>query len=195
VEPFRRGDHRVTRLRLGGLSAGELVALARTLGVGDLSGRVVAQLLDHTGGNALHCRALLEELGPDGLARAGDDLPAPRELAGVVLTRLRALSEPAQGLVTAAAVLGRRCPLAAAAELAGLADPLAALDEAAAAGLLAEDRAGSGAAIIFAHPFSFTARIIVSELTLMPSGSCRRWIDAPKVAIARSASACRWRPD
>lgn len=29
----------------------------------------------------------------------------------------------------------------------------------------------------------------------MPSGSCRRWIDAPKVAIARSACACRWRPD
>ena len=154
---FAGGDHRVTRLRLGGLSAGELVALARTLGVGDLSGRVVAQLLDHTGGNALHCRALLEELGPDGLARAGDDLPAPRELAGVVLTRLRSLPEPAQGLVTAAAVLGRRCPLAAAAELAGLADPLAALDEAAAAGLLAEDRAGSGAAITFAHPLVHAA--------------------------------------
>ena len=75
----------------------------------------------------------------------------------MVLTRLRALSEPAQGLVTAAAVLGRRCPLAAAAELAGLVDPLAALDEAAAAGLLAEDRAGSGAAITFAHPLVYAA--------------------------------------
>ena len=148
---FAGGDHRVTRLRLGGLRAGELVAMARTLGAGDLSGRAVAQLLDHTGGNSLHCRALLEELGPDGLARA-DDLPAPRELAGVVLARLRALSEPAQGLVTAAAVLGRRCPVAAAAALAGLADPLAALDEAAAAGLLVEEGAGSGADIAFAHP-------------------------------------------
>ena len=108
---FAWGDHRVTRLRLGGLSAEELAAMARSLGFGDLSGRSVAQLLDHTGGNALHCRALLEELGPDGLARAEDDLPAPRELAGVILARLKALSEPAQGLVTAAAVLGRssRC--------------------------------------------------------------------------------------
>jgi DNA-binding CsgD family transcriptional regulator len=154
---FAAGDHRVTRLRLGGLSADELVALAQSLGVGDLPGQVVAQLLDHTGGNVLHCRALLEELGPDGLARAGDDLPAPRELAGVVLSRLGALSGPAQGLVTAAAVLGRRCPLAVAAAMAGLADPLAALDEAAAAGLLVEDRAGSGAAVTFAHPLVHAA--------------------------------------
>ena len=78
---FASGDHRVTRLRLAGLSAWELTAMARKLGVGDLSGRAVAQLLDHTGGNSLHCRALLEELGPDGLARAGDDLPAPREVS------------------------------------------------------------------------------------------------------------------
>jgi predicted ATPase len=103
---FASGDHRVTRLRLAGLSAGDLAAMARKLGVGDLSGRAVAQLLDHTGGNSLHCRALLEELGSDGLARAGDDLPAPRELAAVVLARLKALSESAQELITAAAVLG-----------------------------------------------------------------------------------------
>jgi ATP/maltotriose-dependent transcriptional regulator MalT len=149
---FAGGDHRVTRLRLAGLSAGELAAMARELGVGELSGRAIAQLLDHTGGNSLHCRALLEELGPDGLARAGDDLPAPRELAAVVLTRLKALSGPAQGLITAAAVLGRSFPLAAAAALAGLDDPLAALDEATGAGLLVEDRTGAGAAIAFAHP-------------------------------------------
>jgi len=154
---FAGGDHRVTRVRLAGLSAGELAAMARELGVGELSGRAVAQLLDHTGGNALHCRALLEELGPGGLARAGDDLPAPRELAGVVLARLKALSGPAQGLVTAAAVLGRSCPLAAAAALAGLGDPLAALDEAADAGLLVEDRTGSGATIAFAHPLVHAA--------------------------------------
>jgi DNA-binding CsgD family transcriptional regulator len=154
---FAGGDHRVTRLRLAGLSAGELAAMARKLGVGDLSGRAVGQLLDHTAGNSLHCRALLEELGPDGLTRAGNDLPAPRDLAAVVLARLKALSGPAQGLVTAAAVLGRSCPLAAAAALAGLGDPLAALDEAAAAGLLVEKRAGSGAAIAFAHPLVHAA--------------------------------------
>jgi ATP/maltotriose-dependent transcriptional regulator MalT len=154
---FASGDHRVTRLRLAGLNAGELAAMAAELGAGELSGRAVAQLLDHTGGNALHCRALLEELGPGGLARAGDELPAPRELAAVVLTRLKALSGPAQGLVTAAAVLGRSCPLAAAAALAGLDDPLAALDEAAGAGLLVEDQTGIGAVIAFAHPLVHAA--------------------------------------
>ena len=154
---FTSGDHRVTRLRLAGLSAEELAAMARELGVGDLSGRAVAQLLDHTGGNSLHCRALLEELSPGDLARAGDNLPAPRELAAVVLSRLAALSQPAQSLVTAAAVLGRSCPMATAAALAGLGDPFAALDEAADAGLLVEDRAGSGAAIAFAHPLVHAA--------------------------------------
>jgi DNA-binding CsgD family transcriptional regulator len=117
----------------------------------------VIQLLDHTRGNSLHCRALLEELGPGGLARAGQDLPAPQALAGIVLSRPRALPQPAQMLVTAAAVIGRRCPLAATAALAGLADPLAALDQAAAAGLVAEDRAAPGAHIAFTHPLVHAA--------------------------------------
>ena len=140
---FAGGDHRVTRVRLAGLSAQELTAMARELGVGELSSRAVAQLIDHTGGNFLHCRALLEELGPGGLARAGDDLPAPRELAGVVLARLKALSGPARGW-SRGVVLGRSFPLAAAAALARLDDPLAALDEAVGAGLLMEDRTGAG---------------------------------------------------
>src|SRR5580704_4305410 len=78
---FAEGDDRATRLRLDGLGTRELVAMARALGVGDLSGRAAAQLLDHTGGNSLHCRALLEELGPGGLGRAERDLPAPLALA------------------------------------------------------------------------------------------------------------------
>ena len=154
---FAGGDDRATRLRLDGLGAQELVAMARALGVGDLSGRAVTQLLDHTGGNSLHCRALLEELGQGGLVRAGGDLPAPRALAAVVLARLEALSGPARGLVTAAAVLGRRCPLAAAATLAGLGDPLTALDEAVAAGLVTEEQETSALLIAFAHPLVHAA--------------------------------------
>jgi DNA-binding CsgD family transcriptional regulator/tetratricopeptide (TPR) repeat protein len=152
---FAAGDDRATRLRLGGLSAADLAAMAQALGAGDLPGRAVAQLLEHTGGNSLHCRALLEELGQGGLAWAGGELPAPRALASVVLARLEALSQPAQGLVRAAAVLGRRCPLADAAALGGVADPGAALDEAAAAGLLAQEPAGAD--IAFAHPLVHAA--------------------------------------
>ncbi len=154
---FAGGDDRATRLRLDGLAAADLVALAADLGVGELSGAAVAQLLDHTGGNALHCRALLEELGPGGLALAGGELPAPRALAAVVLARMDALPGPARALVLAAAVLGRRCPLAAAAALAGLADPVTALDELAGAGLVAEAQAVSGPDIIFAHPLVYAA--------------------------------------
>jgi DNA-binding CsgD family transcriptional regulator/tetratricopeptide (TPR) repeat protein len=154
---FAGGDHRATRLRLGGLRAADLVAMAKTLGAGDLPARAATQLLEHTGGNALHCRSLLEEFGPGGLARAGQDLPAPRALAAIVVSRLQALSGPAQGLVTAAAVLGRRYPLATAAELAELADPLDALDEAVASGLVTEEQAASGVHITFAHPLVHAA--------------------------------------
>jgi DNA-binding CsgD family transcriptional regulator len=152
---FAGGDDRATRVRLAGLSAEELAAMARALGAGDLPGWAVAQLLAHTGGNSLHCRALLEELGPGGLTRAGGERPAPRALASVVLARLEALSPPARELVRAAAVLGRRCPLAGAGVLGGVTDPAAALDEAAAAGLLAQEPAGAG--IAFAHPLVHAA--------------------------------------
>jgi DNA-binding CsgD family transcriptional regulator/tetratricopeptide (TPR) repeat protein len=148
---FVGGDERVTRLRLGGLCAADVAALARTLGAGDLSARAVARLLEHTGGNALHCRALIEELSQGDLARADRDLPAPRALADVVLGRLEALSQPARGLVAAAAVLGRRCPLALAGALAELINPLPALDEAVAGGLVVEDLSGSAAQIAFPH--------------------------------------------
>src|SRR6204780_4209732 len=154
---FAEGDDRATRLRLDGLEAQELVAMARALGVGDLSRRAAAQLLDHTGGNSMHCRALLEELGSGGLARVGGDLPAPRALAPVILARLIFLSRQARGLVAAAAVLARRCPLAVAATLAGLADPLTALDEAVASGLVTEERAAVAPDISFAHPLVHAA--------------------------------------
>jgi len=61
---FASGDHRVTRLWLAGLSAGELVAMARELGVGDLSGRAVAQLLDHTGGTRCTAGPCSKSLAP-----------------------------------------------------------------------------------------------------------------------------------
>jgi hypothetical protein len=86
---FASGDHRVTRLRLDGLTGRDLAAMARSLGAGDLSGRAIAQLLEHTGGNALHCGALLEELGPGGLERAGHD-----SLGSGVRKATRLLSRP-----------------------------------------------------------------------------------------------------
>src|SRR5580692_8189972 len=51
---FVAGDARVTRIRLGGLSAGDLTELARALGLGVLSDRGASRLVDHTQGNALY---------------------------------------------------------------------------------------------------------------------------------------------
>ena len=148
---FLAGDYRAGRVRLGGLVPEEVVALGRALGAGELPRRVVSRLLEETGGNPLYCRAVLEEAGAEGRDLGGGTLQVPRSLAGAVLARVSALSPAARELVAAAAVLGQHCGLAAAAQLADLADPLPALEEAAAAGILAEQPTGAGAVIGFSH--------------------------------------------
>ena len=148
---FLAGDHRASRVRLAGLGPAEVMALGRALGVGELPRRAVGRLLEQTGGNPLYCRAVLEEAGIAGLDRPGGALQVPRSLAGVVLGRVGALGPAARELVAAAAVLGHHCELAAAAALAGLDDPLPALGEAVAAGILAEQPGGAAAGIGFGH--------------------------------------------
>ena len=150
---FLAGDHRAGRVRLGGLSAADVVTLGRALGAGELPRRAVDRLLEETGGNPLYCRAVLEEFGAGGLdvERLGGALGVPRSLAGVVLLRVGALSATARELVAAAAVLGDPCELATAAALANLGDPLPGLGEAVAAGILAEQPSGAEAGIGFTH--------------------------------------------
>ena len=126
------------------------MALGRALGAGDLPPGAVGRLLSQTGGNPLYCRAVLEELSIEGVGRPGGVLQVPRSLAAVVLTRVGALSPAAQELVVAAAVLGDRCELAAAAALARLSDPLPALEEAVTAGILTE-QPSAAKGIGFAH--------------------------------------------
>ena len=148
---FVAGDHRAGRVRLGGLGPGDVVTLGRAIGAEELPLRAVDRLLEHTGGNPLHIRAVLEECGAEGLDRPGGALPVPRSLAAMVLARVGALSPAARQLVAAAAVLGHHCQLAAAAELAGLDDPLPPLEEAGAAGVLTEQPGGLTAGIGFPH--------------------------------------------
>ena len=69
-------------VRLGGLGAGEVAALGRALGVGELPRRAVAHLLEQTGGNPLYCQAVLEEAVAGGLELADGPLGVPRSLAG-----------------------------------------------------------------------------------------------------------------
>lgn len=136
---FVAGDHRVVRVPLGGLGPEELVELCRASGAGELTRRAAVRLVGDTGGNPLYCCTLLQELGSGIVDDRGRVRRVPRRLADVVVRRLRSLDADARGLVAASAVLGQHAPLGVAGALAGLDDPLPALERASAARLLAEE--------------------------------------------------------
>ena len=91
---------RVSSIRLEGLTESETGELIRALGDAEGDAGYVTAVLLRSGGNPY----LIEEL-----VAAGDGrLPGP--LAEIVLTRVRRLTAPAQGVVRAAAVIGQRVP-------------------------------------------------------------------------------------
>lgn len=139
------------RLTLTGLSAGEVCELAAA-STGPLPPTAVVRLLDHTAGNPLHVKALLEQVPPAHLMSATFLLPAPLGYARLIEQRLAGCTDEAQALVAAASVLGMSCPLHAAARLAELKLPLPALEEAVGAGLLDETPEPGGPRVSFPHP-------------------------------------------
>jgi DNA-binding CsgD family transcriptional regulator len=157
---FIAGDHRAAKIRLGGLTAPQIVTLGRALGQPEISVPAAARLRDDTGGSPLYCRVLLEEADADQWRewQAGAAGPAtPPALAAMLLARVDRLSGQARNLVQAAAVLGRVASLAAVASLAGLSDPVPALDEAVEAGLVRHEQRPDGASVVFAHPLVYRA--------------------------------------
>ena len=143
---------RARRIRLHGLTPPDLQPLARALLGMELALAARERLCEHTGGNPLYVRALLEELPATALADQSRALPAPHSYSAIVLTRVAQLSHSAQDLLAAASVIGVRSSLPVAAAAAGIGDPVAAFDEACAAGLVTQAvRAGTGA-ISFSHP-------------------------------------------
>ncbi|MEV2196229.1 AAA family ATPase [Streptomyces phaeochromogenes] len=145
------------RLPLEGLSVDELTELSGELGAAPLSRRVAARLWTHTHGNPLHTRALLDQVPLDVLVASDAALPAPRSYVRLVNDRLADCALPTRQLVGAASVLGMSSPLHLAARVGGVAIPLDALEEAVAAGLLAEDPAADLPQAIFAHPLQQAA--------------------------------------
>jgi ATP/maltotriose-dependent transcriptional regulator MalT len=93
------------RLRIGGLDGRQLIELAVTLGVDGLSPQPAERLREHTGGNPLYARALLEELEHAVLRRPSGPLPAPRWFALLALGRLAACGADGRQLLEAAAHL------------------------------------------------------------------------------------------
>jgi DNA-binding CsgD family transcriptional regulator len=166
---FLAGDHRASRIRLRGLGLEEVVELGRALGAGELPHRAARRLLEETGGNPLYCRALVDEAETGSLDLGRETLQVPRSLAGVMLARVGALGPAARELVTAAAVLDQQCELVVAAALADLDDPLPALGEAVAAGILVEQLPGTADRFGFTH--LLVRRAVYSDLS--PARRCR----------------------
>lgn len=101
-----------------------------------LHASLAERLRAHTGGLPAAVVALVEELPRSTWASFDPELPAPSAVAARVAARLAALSSDARALVESVCVLGGDASVADAAALAGLADPLAALDDAVATGLV-----------------------------------------------------------
>lgn len=139
-------------LTLAPLGSDELRALAASLGVTDFPARAAHRLAEHTDGNPLHALALLTELPREVWRGPLSVLPPPRSFEAMIVERLGRLGDGARALIEAAAVLGLRSPLELIAALAGGHDPLSALDEAFAAGILCDDAAGDQRVVRFVHP-------------------------------------------
>ena len=149
-------DHGV-RMDLAGLQTAEVAALAELAGAGPLPARFAQRLRDHTAGVPLHIRELLHDLPSEALRTPGVTLPAPRSLETLVLSRLAMCSVDTERLVVAAAILGTECELADAAAVAGLTDPLPALQEAAEQRLLSERETMGPRRCAFPHVLIRTA--------------------------------------
>lgn len=125
-----------TRVGLTGFDDEEVRRLGSLAG-GSFTRSAARHLRDQTGGNPLHIRALLDEIGVKALERLG---PAPPPPPGsfdlVVRERIAGCPEEARRLVGAVAVIGMQCELGLARRLASLEEPLAALQSAVDAGLV-----------------------------------------------------------
>ena len=159
---FLGGDARVTQIHLGGFSSSDLTEFARALGLGSLTQRGASRLAAHTKGNALYCRALLDEIGVAALNEGDGGLPAPRELSAVILARVAALPSAAQSFLGAASVLGQHAPASMIATVAELPQVLDAADAAVEAGLMSEGVVASE--LSFTHPLYRAA--IYADLSL-----------------------------
>jgi DNA-binding CsgD family transcriptional regulator len=137
-------------LKLPGLSAAELVELAAGGGHPGLNPAGAARLREHTGGNPLYARAVLDQVPPR-LIAGGGALPAPHDLALIVADQLGRCSSATQQLVTAGSVLGRRFRLATVRSLAHLTDTAKPVAEAVTARFLAEVPGTHGQDLEFTH--------------------------------------------
>ncbi|MDI3420100.1 AAA family ATPase [Streptomyces luteolus] len=148
---FLDGSCRDT-LRLGPLGPEDVRALAWEAGGVALTLPAARHLCRHTRGNPRHATDLLYELPRETWQEWHPVLPAPARFAAAVGHRLTRCGEATRALVEACSVLDDDTPVAKAASLALIDDPLPAADEARAAGLLAAAVDTGRTALSFPHP-------------------------------------------
>lgn len=122
-------------LHLSGLDSAGVAELARLHGL-VLHPVMATVLTRHTGGNPRDVLALLDELPTSVWTQPDAPLPAPAYRTADVRTRLDHCTAATRALIEALAILSRRESLDTAVQLAGLTDPLTAIDEGVAAGLI-----------------------------------------------------------
>lgn len=116
------------RIRLQGLSTAEVAELATAFGHRMMPLATAERLRSHTGGNPGSLRGLLADPAAGSPARAQRSLPVPDGVAAQVASLLATLAPASRSLLDAIAVLDAKYPLALAARVAALADPVPALE-------------------------------------------------------------------
>jgi ATP/maltotriose-dependent transcriptional regulator MalT len=149
---LRLADKDGNRLRLPGLSPGEVAELSLARGHHALSARSSARLRRHTGGNPLFLQALLDEVSDADLSGVLEGLPTPLSFAHLVLGSVAALSSEAQALVRAASVVGEGTPMGLVATMAGAGEYDGALEELGRSRLTRCRRTRDAWTVAFLHP-------------------------------------------
>ncbi|MFF9119151.1 AAA family ATPase [Streptomyces massasporeus] len=144
-------DDTTLKLTLKGLALQDIVALHAATGASALPRWAIARLREHTHGNPLHTKALLQQVPADVLG-GHTVLPAPRRYERLVSARLAHCGAAARHLVEAASVLGMSCALHQAAQVGAVPDPMGALTEAMTYDLLEEAPADAVLRVAFPHP-------------------------------------------
>ena len=116
------------RIHLNGLTAEEVAELAARFGHGVIPLATAERLREYTAGNPASLRALLTDPRVDSLTRADLPFPAPGSVAAQVGGLLTTLAPASRNLLDALAVLDAKCPLGLAARVAGVPDPVVALE-------------------------------------------------------------------
>ena len=143
------GAHTIT---LGALTPAEVQSMWRARPGHSLPLPAARALVDHTGGDPNLIRSLLDEFPLSAWYASHDSLPAPTSCVASTAAALKELSADGTALTQAAAVLGRSSQLSLAVDLAGIQDAAAAVNSAAAAGLLRLSTAGAETRLEFPLP-------------------------------------------